>query len=69
LTIPLGVAPDAVRNGAKGGRARSVAPENATWLSSFTQGVAMKLRLFRTMYVLASVVTFVVAAGAGNKFH
>jgi hypothetical protein len=29
----------------------------------------MKLRLFRTMYVLASVVTFVVAAGAGNKFH
>jgi len=29
----------------------------------------MKLRLFRTIYVLAAVVSFVVAAGAGSKFH
>jgi hypothetical protein len=29
----------------------------------------MKLRLSRTFYVLAAVVSFVVAAGAGSKFH
>jgi hypothetical protein len=29
----------------------------------------MKVRLFRTAYVLAAVVAFVVAAGAGSKFH
>ena len=29
----------------------------------------MKLRFGRTVYVLAAVVSFVVAAGAGSKFH
>jgi hypothetical protein len=29
----------------------------------------MKARLFRTAYVLVAVVSFVVAAGAGSKFH
>lgn len=29
----------------------------------------MKAQLFRTAYVLAALVTFVVAAGAGSKFH
>jgi hypothetical protein len=29
----------------------------------------MKVRLIRTAYVLAAVVSFVVAAGAGSKFH
>jgi hypothetical protein len=28
----------------------------------------MRLRLFRTMYLLATVTAFVVAAGAGRKF-
>lgn len=29
----------------------------------------MKLRVLRTTYALAAVVAFVVAAGAGSKFH
>jgi len=29
----------------------------------------MKLRLLRTAYALAAVVSFVVAASAGSKFH
>jgi hypothetical protein len=29
----------------------------------------MKLRLLRTAYALAAVIGFVVAAGAGSKFH
>jgi hypothetical protein len=29
----------------------------------------MKLRLIRTAYALAAVIGFVVAAGAGSKFH
>jgi hypothetical protein len=29
----------------------------------------MKLRLGRTFYALVAVVSFVVAAGAGSKFH
>jgi hypothetical protein len=29
----------------------------------------MRLRLGRTLYVLGAVVSFVIAAGAGSKFH
>jgi hypothetical protein len=33
-----------------------------------SKGESMRLRLFRAMYLIATVTAFVIAAGAGRKF-
>ena len=57
-------------DGAKGGRTeRRDADNSAGSTADSTEGITMKLRYLKATYALALLVAFVVAAGAGSKFH